>query len=1207
MRRKPNIFVSQRGFALVVTLSLMILLTVIAVGLLSLASISLRSSSNSGSQMTARANARLALMQAIGELQKYAGPDQRVTSSSALFDSSVERNWTGVWSTENRDSKPVWLVSGNDSRNVGDLDSLTSYPASYVEPQANLVENKDGYLISKSKTSNPADSVKVPIVDVYKNSNSKVGRYAWWVSDEGAKARVDVKAPDGTQGTATERLARAQISAEPNMEQVDPTLGPLSDPGSALYVNKDSIVSLQTIAVAVGDSAISGKYEHDLTTGGYGLPVNVIDGGTKTDLSVLFDTSQEPNSTLQNQYFGAKATKAAGYYDFPAVSKTDKFFIDSELSGGGSRPVGPNWGILYNYARQWKFINGNTMALNTMKPNIQSEIGENRWAPYSAHKNGNWGSDVQHKTSAVAPVISFLQMGFRMRANPQLKTIPNTNPPVMGHQLQLEVKPVIGIWNPYNVKISSKTYTVVWWLFPYIRIAANTAPNIPGYPVKWIRSEIFLRDAWIDQFHGNDTAFKMQTESVDLEPGEVRLFSVSGEANLEEFNKLKPSWNEDGAFVFDLTHSFGEDIKSGTKLVKGDPYIVPPGSRVWFGDAYLDDAMSGRGRDYNPGNLVDGEAATKLWFHSGSGNSIHRIADLWPVAPRADTKTTYDLPERIISLFNRTGGKQLGDRSIEELAISPTHLGTWRFHSRTSSQAAGGTAKYGSQRMRNWVDSNPRFGAANPAWDGSMIDASKAEGFHFISPFIGGKMTGTIPTGYAAGPDGRGKVAEGQSEADSTPEADISGRYRGFAGYSNDSLDGETHVPVFDVPRAPLVSLGQLQHAGLSRYSYEPAYPFGNSYANVRIPLGQTVVEDFGGIAKFKMTDTSYELNEALWDRYFFSTIGADYKSPNGTGNIDTLFPADKLASGDIQLTNTRYRYVPFGENLPVSKIIKRSDKTGPNAIAAHIAIDGAFNVNSTSLVAWKAILSSMENLDFPVLSEDGKSESWEQNGGIRFPRFGHVMQKTGWSADSGTGGGPEFWSGYREISGDELDVLAQSIVTEIRERSKDRGPFRSLADFVNRDPQASDVNHQRKGALQAAIDKAINVKTIGPVGLQAQAPKGQWFQKDVITNTTDGKVSQSAGSAGYLMQSDVLQALAPVLEVRSDYFRIRTMGQAVDASGKVTATAVCEAFVQRVADFVNPRDEPHLAADQLQSNDNKSFGRRFEIVSFKWLNPSDI
>ena len=74
----------RRGFALVVTLSLMILLTIIAVGLLSLSSISLRASSAEQLNREARQNARMALMLAIGELQSATGPDQRVTAPAGI-------------------------------------------------------------------------------------------------------------------------------------------------------------------------------------------------------------------------------------------------------------------------------------------------------------------------------------------------------------------------------------------------------------------------------------------------------------------------------------------------------------------------------------------------------------------------------------------------------------------------------------------------------------------------------------------------------------------------------------------------------------------------------------------------------------------------------------------------------------------------------------------------------------------------------------------------------------------------------------------------------------------------------------------------------------------------------------------------------------------------------------------------------------------
>ncbi len=96
----------NRGFALVVTLSLMILLTVIAVGLLSLSSIALRSTSGESNSSIARANARMALLIAIGELQKHAGSDQRVTGCADLLaPNSPNPMWTAVWNSRGREDQ----------------------------------------------------------------------------------------------------------------------------------------------------------------------------------------------------------------------------------------------------------------------------------------------------------------------------------------------------------------------------------------------------------------------------------------------------------------------------------------------------------------------------------------------------------------------------------------------------------------------------------------------------------------------------------------------------------------------------------------------------------------------------------------------------------------------------------------------------------------------------------------------------------------------------------------------------------------------------------------------------------------------------------------------------------------------------------------------------------------------------------------------
>jgi hypothetical protein len=98
MIRKYKELQHSQGFVLVVKLSLMVLLTVIAIGLLSLSSTSLRSSANGEAQSQAVANARMAVTMALGELQKEAGDDRRITADASLSKSSTQSHLLWNWS-----------------------------------------------------------------------------------------------------------------------------------------------------------------------------------------------------------------------------------------------------------------------------------------------------------------------------------------------------------------------------------------------------------------------------------------------------------------------------------------------------------------------------------------------------------------------------------------------------------------------------------------------------------------------------------------------------------------------------------------------------------------------------------------------------------------------------------------------------------------------------------------------------------------------------------------------------------------------------------------------------------------------------------------------------------------------------------------------------------------------------------------------------
>jgi hypothetical protein len=89
--------------------------------------------------------------------------------------------------------------------------------------------------------------------------------------------------------------------------------------------------------------------------------------------------------------------------------------------------------------------------------------------------------------------------------------------------------------------------------------------------------------------------------------------------------------------------------------------------------------------------------------------------------------------------------------------------------------------------------------------------------------------------------------------------------------------------------------------------------------------------------------------------------------------------------------------------------------------------------------------------------------------------------------------------------------------------------------------------------------------------------------------------------------QADILRNVSAQLTPRGDTFVIRAYGDTLDASGNVVARAWCEAVVQRVPDYFDPADEPHIRQAALTSNANKTFGRKLDIVSFRWLNPDEV
>lgn len=406
----------------------------------------------------------------------------------------------------------------------------------------------------------------------------------------------------------------------------------------------------------------------------------------------------------------------------------------------------------------------------------------------------------------------------------------------------------------------------------------------------------------------------------------------------------------------------------------------------------------------------------------------------------------------------------------------------------------------------------------------------------------------------------------------------------------------------------------------------------GNSYAHPNLHAGKAVTTwqfqlsdnaSYGGPKQIPFVDHSYLANKALWDEYFFSSITPQpSKVPlYGGTNLTAKQVADQFFKLNDPLSSSplpNRRFKPYNTGLSQVKLDEMFTQSGlfgnnvdptknglADKIAAHLMVEGAFNVNSTSVQAWKVFLSSLKGKPIAYL-EGGTVPKEAQTEGTMVGAGGLPNAAPIKTADvSEADKRDQLWKTGRELTDEEIGELAEAMVKQV----KLRGPFLSLSEFVNRRLDASKPELALKGALQAALDDpdvSINKAFREPGRILDTEFTDDERMLFAFPDAAKGPIAY--GSMPYVDQADVLRGFAEQITARGDTFVIRTYGDSIDASGNVVARAWCEAVVQRLPEYVNPADAPHLKqADPALSAESREFGRRMEIVSFRWLNPREI
>ena len=101
---------------------------------------------------------------------------------------------------------------------------------------------------------------------------------------------------------------------------------------------------------------------------------------------------------------------------------------------------------------------------------------------------------------------------------------------------------------------------------------------------------------------------------------------------------------------------------------------------------------------------------------------------------------------------------------------------------------------------------------------------------------------------------------------------------------------------------------------------------------------------------------------------------------------------------------------------------------------------------------------------------------------------------------------------------------------------------------------------------------------------------------------------SSAFGVPGWVRQADILKPLAPILSARDDTFTIRGYGDSRERQPKNRGPRMVRSRRPAPGGLCGP-DRPggRAVLHQMKSDANKRFGRRYEIVSFRWLDEKEI
>lgn len=1293
---------------MVIALSLMAFVLLLLLSITTLVQVESRSAQNTQQQTQARMNALLGLQQALGQLQQSAGHDQRVTATGSLWANPAvgTEHLVGVWSSEDTDGDGQpdgafqrWLVS-NDDDNAATPDAKADSVnfVTLARPVAN--DGSGGYTVTNPDfvalvgagsvaENDPGQSPQAVVaqkLSILSENDQSAGNYAWWVGDNGVKATITQADPNaaglrtGTDWPVNANMLSMQgsnASALSNFATLD-----YSDQATVEKLQRSAGLSdLELVDPAITSDLLK-EHFHDLTTTSLGLQTNTRHGGLKRDLSLLFEMSDadfdDPNGdfiSFMEDVSDAEASDVGGsglVYDNPSVGDAPwlekskqallyKYPISGDASGDGVI-YGPSFEMLRDYYRLYKGITN-----KQTQPSLQ-EGWVHTYQPSKARviQNGN-GNNSGSRARARARKYTLAFQGWRKHLS---KASPETtqNSEAMANQWGVSkgdtihsIRPTKGSYTPYLSRVTNvfalTSYTtgnqnadgideyefdIIWQ--PHITLHNPYNVRVQSQRMRYTAELRHLRvkDVYCEYTDENgasqlysvsygkgsgeineDRDVKLESlfprsnrdmswegsevilniPSTQFEPGEVKVFSVRTEQKPAHGNALTVDLE---AIAADDTG--GIHLQAASKVDDYKGFVASSGGfRNFIGSDKVEIKfkLEKAGAQFidiwNP-ELNDWDAMFSV-KHGDTAQLYGNVKwDDGAKQPYRDRADSYESSAIASLVF---------DDYVKPLSFSEDLGG-------------GGTLVEVADNRKvypNFMLTNPMAASFHEFGSGTIEEFTWSGVFH--------------------------SYAESFVRADEHPRAEIrDGSSRGSWGDDHGS-NGPSRCVLFDLPTAPMQSIGQFQHAILHPMPYFAVKAVGNSFPSPFVAYNDspsvvppkdisntsadgiyyTFIKNwpYNGNNKFNeycFYDFSYLLNDVLWDGYYFSSIAPaqgmmdqTYTLPSNVSGDDAAITSSiqtvvaDFADGKGELRNSRMTLL--ASEAPSSQVV--SDLQNFSTTAKHLGVAGAFNVNSTSVNAWKTLLSGYR--EAAVAYSTSGSNSVEQLGEdvSAFPGMSLAGGKA--SSPSTSLASDSAWAGFMKLSDQMIEDLAEQIVAQSRVRAAYRAgsgaptPALSLGQFINRinaDPNSSsDRDLTQGGTIQQAIAAAgINGNLSGLTVThfetenfnQIHSPKpvswGANYREYYPERSYSVDVRNVSPLA--LTQADILQAIGPVISARSDTFTIRSYGDVEDpVSGEVVSQVWCEATVQRTTREENSNTKPNQ--------------RVFEIVGFRWLSSEEI